>query len=299
MEGFILEGIAKHEKTDRTKSIGSSDIPTILGLNPYGTPLETWAEKTGKVAPKAENAAMKYGKRVEPIIQELWQDLNADCHLYPNDTVFQHKDYEWATATPDSFIAPDEGEIGILECKHTAVAKDWDAGGIPDYAHIQVQWQMGICGINWSRIAAVVGGRAGDLKDVRVNFDELIWNMALEAAIKFWDCVQKDIPPMAGVGDLQLLRQVMELREEQVALADEQWAKDYEAAKVAHKEAQDAAKVAEDRKKELEAQIAQELGGCNVGVFSGGQIITIKEVIRKPYTTKESRYWTFNYKGNK
>ena len=33
---------------ERTKGIGGSDVSTILGLNPYKTPLQLWEEKTGK-----------------------------------------------------------------------------------------------------------------------------------------------------------------------------------------------------------------------------------------------------------
>ena len=30
---------------ERTKGIGGSDVATILGLNPYKTPLQLWEEK--------------------------------------------------------------------------------------------------------------------------------------------------------------------------------------------------------------------------------------------------------------
>ena len=33
---------------ERTKGIGGSDVATVLGLNPYKTPLSLWEEKTGK-----------------------------------------------------------------------------------------------------------------------------------------------------------------------------------------------------------------------------------------------------------
>jgi predicted phage-related endonuclease len=33
---------------DRRKCIGGSDIDAILGLSPYRTPVDVWAEKTGR-----------------------------------------------------------------------------------------------------------------------------------------------------------------------------------------------------------------------------------------------------------
>ena len=33
---------------ERSKGIGGSDVATVLGLNPYKTPLSLWEEKTGK-----------------------------------------------------------------------------------------------------------------------------------------------------------------------------------------------------------------------------------------------------------
>ena len=46
---------------ERTKGIGGSDVATVLGLNPYKTPLELWEEKTGKTAGKEAGQAAYWG----------------------------------------------------------------------------------------------------------------------------------------------------------------------------------------------------------------------------------------------
>lgn len=41
---------------ERTKGIGGSDVATILGLNPYKTPLQLWEEKpAGPLDPRPLN----------------------------------------------------------------------------------------------------------------------------------------------------------------------------------------------------------------------------------------------------
>ena len=44
---------------DRSCGIGSSEVATVLGLNPWETPLQLWRRKKGIDPPKAENFAMK------------------------------------------------------------------------------------------------------------------------------------------------------------------------------------------------------------------------------------------------
>ena len=48
---------SSHEQwlENRKGGIGSSEVATIVGLNPYETPYQLWLRKTGQIPAKEEN----------------------------------------------------------------------------------------------------------------------------------------------------------------------------------------------------------------------------------------------------
>ena len=52
----------------RRQSIGGSDAATIVGLNPYSSPYELWADKLGRIPPKEDNEAMRQGRDLEDYV---------------------------------------------------------------------------------------------------------------------------------------------------------------------------------------------------------------------------------------
>ena len=55
----------------RQRGIGSSEVGSILGVNPYETPYMYWCRKLGLVERPAENAAMKLGHLLEGAVATL------------------------------------------------------------------------------------------------------------------------------------------------------------------------------------------------------------------------------------
>lgn len=53
-----------HER--RKRSIGGSESPTILGVNPWETPTELWERKTGRRPNPEETPAMRRGRTLNP-----------------------------------------------------------------------------------------------------------------------------------------------------------------------------------------------------------------------------------------
>jgi putative phage-type endonuclease len=63
----------------RRGGIGSSDAAAILGVSPYKTAYELYMEKVYGKEDEEDNAAMEYGRKMEPIIREWIEDT--DCIL--------------------------------------------------------------------------------------------------------------------------------------------------------------------------------------------------------------------------
>ncbi|GIV52679.1 MAG: hypothetical protein KatS3mg038_3200 [Candidatus Kapaibacterium sp.] len=53
---------------DRRSFLGASDAPAVLGLSPWRSAWEVWAEKTGRIDSWSGNAATSAGQLLEPAV---------------------------------------------------------------------------------------------------------------------------------------------------------------------------------------------------------------------------------------
>ena len=75
MSNTIIRPATHEEWLEVRKSgIGSSEVATIVGLNPWETPYQLWRRKRGLDAPKPENFAMKAGHYLEDAVSRFWAD---------------------------------------------------------------------------------------------------------------------------------------------------------------------------------------------------------------------------------
>lgn len=214
---------------ERTKGIGGSDVATVLGLNPYKTPLSLWEEKTGKAegSPAGEAAywgttledvvAKEFSKRTGMKIQRVnfllstgeggWMRGNIDRAIVNEQiakTVRVHKP-EKATET-GLMLSTDVG----LECKtaNAFMAEKWGPSQeaeivsgnvvtehqIPLYYETQIQWYMAVTGIKKFYVAVLIGGQ--DFRMYEVQRDEDVIKAIIEKCHAFWfKKVLADVPP--------------------------------------------------------------------------------------------------------
>lgn len=195
--------------------IGSGDIATILGLNPYKTPLKLWAEMTGKVQPVEENDAMWLGRRLEEVVVDFYQKKNPEAKQQKNLYLWGHDSFEMLMATPDYWIWEGEAQ-GVHEIKtaHFRKGNEWkeDEKKAPLAYQCQGHWQCGITKTKFFRLTCLVGGR--ELPSLRFNFDPSIFDMMVEKALAFWDCVKDKTPPPALADDAETLTEIFGKKEE-------------------------------------------------------------------------------------
>lgn len=124
----------------RDRSIGSSDIPVILGLTKK-TPFQLWCEKMGfgeKVSAYVEEHVMKPGLEVEQKLRD-WFHMEYGVKVDPS--VVQHDDFEWAIASLDGIT---KSLDLITEFKNVKQEYHQMAcyGKVPEPYYAQCQWQM-------------------------------------------------------------------------------------------------------------------------------------------------------------
>lgn len=147
-----------------TPVIGSSDVATIMGLNPYMTPYQYWRMQKG-IDPNTEGNENTYrGQFKEDAIAKMFAQAtgekiiqkSAEITVYRNDKL-----PHFMQAAPDREIfAGSRGSRYVLECKDTKMyLRELDEETVPLMWYVQIQYQMGIMERDAAYIAAEEGSK--------------------------------------------------------------------------------------------------------------------------------------------
>lgn len=173
----------------RKTGIGSSEVATIVGLNPWETPYQLWRRKTGQDAAKTENFAMKAGHYLEDAVSQFWQDETGRevIKRSAGDWLIRDNEKTYLQVSPDRTYWLDgekhnDQNKGILECKTTQMTIDSE--DIPKHWFCQVQYQLGVAGLTNGSLAWLCSGREFGYKDIAFVPDFYGW--LEEEVSKFW-----------------------------------------------------------------------------------------------------------------
>ena len=191
-------------KTNRHEYIGGSDIAAIMGMSRWKTPLKLWLEKTQKTpAPDlSDNEAVELGTELEEFVAKKFSRLTGKA-VRRSPKMYQHPQYQYMRAHIDRLVT---GSDELLECKTCSAFKlqEWEGDEIPQEYILQVIWYLGITGRKRAWIACLIGGQKFKYKSV--DFDFELFELMVDAAKNFWNCVLTDTPPMIAAGDNDLMK---------------------------------------------------------------------------------------------
>jgi putative phage-type endonuclease len=137
------------------KGISGSDIGAILGVSPFKSTYTLWAEKRGLVSDQIEpSIPMRMGTLFEPAIRQLFSEQHPTFEVLETGTWTSHINPTWK-ANPDGLIRYLDGDLGILEIKHTS--QYWSE--LPRTYFEQVHWYLDVLALPFAIVAAVTGGR--------------------------------------------------------------------------------------------------------------------------------------------
>ena len=200
---------------ERQNGLGASDAGSIIGVSPWKTNVQLWAEKTGQREPEdiSEKPPVKYGHDAEPHIRALFALDHPKLKVeYTNPyKIIRNDVHPFIFCTPDGELwDPETGRHGGLEIKTTEILssykwKEWKDGNIPQTYYAQVLHQMIATGWDFVWLVAQIKwtDRDGNLikitreyyidrNDVQEDIDHLTPSL-----IEFWKCVQtKTCPPL-------------------------------------------------------------------------------------------------------
>jgi putative phage-type endonuclease len=182
------------QRRARLEGLGGSDVAVALGLSPWRTQLQLWAEKTGNSPPPTETPAMEWGSRLESVIADKFRDENPQWTLEtgnPEDLPLKHPDVPFLQALPDGIIMKDGKPVGIWEGKTSSV--DWADDVPPIYYVLQVQHYMYVTGLKMAVISCLFRGREYVEYTVKLEHKDYT-NHVLPELINFWKTVENNLP---------------------------------------------------------------------------------------------------------
>ena len=185
---------ATHEEwlEERSKGIGSSEVGTIMGVNHFDTPYRLWRRKVGIDGPVESNEAMEMGHLLEPAVAQRFEEITGNWVVKNSagDWIAVDDERPWLRVSPDRVYIPagkkrTRSNWRILECKTTSQVIDPE--NIPLYWRCQVQYQMGVLGIQKASVAWIS-------TSPRLHFDymEMDFNPGFYASMtaeldRFWN----------------------------------------------------------------------------------------------------------------
>lgn len=184
----------------RRSGIGGSDAAAILGLNPYKTAVDVWLEKTGKAGVEADNEVMWFGRNVEPIIAQRFEQ-ETGYKVRMDNKIRYHGEYDFVLANLDRTIVAHNGRgPGVLEIKSTNkfYREQWELA-IPEMWYLQVQHYMLVTGYEWGYVAYLVD-RSYEQQPVEADKD--LHEQMIQRYTDFWHShVLTGTPPQAATAN--------------------------------------------------------------------------------------------------
>lgn len=184
----------------RNNGIGSSEVATVLGLNPFETPYRLWRRKKGIDTPPEETFAMRAGHYLEDAVARFYADETGA-------TIIKNSSGDWFYINdlrPYMQVSPDrtgwpkgarhnESNKIIVECKTTQLSVDAD--DVPDHWYLQLQYQLGVSETEHGALAWFSRGRDFGYKEL--DFEEGIFKFITNRLDEFWEryIIGDEIPP--------------------------------------------------------------------------------------------------------
>lgn len=269
--------------------LGAHQILSILGIG-RSTPLQTWAELTGKIERPdiSRKSYVRRGVALEEAVARLYSEESGRT-VSPSPGLVQHPAHDWIALTPDRTVAFPHGP-GLLEAKTAGFgrSREW-AAGPPLAVVVQLQMQLAVCEMP-------VGSAACIPVDADEDAEPVLWqDLAADAMLveriltalsewreHYW---LKDVPPPATAEDTgtaramfprEVVGSVMTMTPEM----EEMWT----ARRCILLDIKDRQAQAD----EIEARLKLAIGE-NEWAQGSGYVLRWREQIRKGYTVQESK----------
>lgn len=305
----------------RKNTLGSSEIPALLGLHPQSTAFEVFALKTGRYErPRStirvrDNSIhlppLERGNFMEEKGFELARMLRPAWSITPNTipgggSIFQDAATR-LSSTPDAFLtAPDRPGRGALQIKTIAqmvfdkgFKDDVGEAELPGYIAVQAIVDAWLSGCEWACAGLMVANFCVDFYLFDVPLHQGILSRVLAEAAEFWRRVETGDPyPPDYARDGDALKRIYADDDGgTIDLSHNERALKLVAARDGLKRIEGAGGDAAKERKVIDAEIVHLLGNAACGILGDGRTIEAKTVRVKGHTVPPNSYRSVKIKG--
>lgn len=194
----------------RGTGLGASDAPAVMGVSPYQTRFELWAEKTGLLARQELNpfavAAMRRGNELEPVARAKYEKEHAGGVLFP-PVSGEHDDFPEIRASLDGYNV-DLNKFIEIKCPGKEDQSKARKGIVPDKYAVQMQVQFAVTGAESADYVSFDG--KDELIVIPVKPDKKFQGEIIQSMREFWELVTNKTPPKTDVSEYGKVIQQME-----------------------------------------------------------------------------------------
>ena len=185
--------LTREEWLDKRRGyIGGSDASVCVGLNPYRSLAELYADKKGLLPDREENEAIRLGRDLEEYVAQRFCEATGK-KVRRDSNMYVIRDKPFIGADIDRRVI---GENAILECKTTNNwgKNDFDGGEIPPIYYCQCLHYLEVTGAERCYLAVLIFGRGFYWFVIERNEREQ--KALIDAETFFWkEYIEKDKTP--------------------------------------------------------------------------------------------------------
>ncbi len=173
----------------RRKGIGGSEAAAVLGLNPYCTPYQIYAEKKEGLV-REQNDEMLWGSLHEQTIRQQYCLRNKVTVEVP--ALIKSESHPFMLANVDGITSNKR----LLEIKTSRFGHGFGESGtdeIPETYLIQVQHYLAVTMLPVADVAVLISG--SEYRQYEIEADKELQDMIIEGEATWWDNYLKNIPP--------------------------------------------------------------------------------------------------------
>lgn len=281
----MIVSTINHEQ--RQKSLHSTDVSAILGLNPKRDGHTVFLEKNGRIEPFAGNDATDMGNWLEPSILNIAEselgplERNVVCRAAEVDCPLVATLDSSIVATRKPCEAKTSGIVG-------PIYGDWGDEGtdvVPQQYLVQASVQMLCSGSDLVHLYALLGGRG--LVRYRILRDEELISVIVDHCSRWWDRhIEQGVEPeRTGPVPMEIVKRIRRKPKKVIELGPESLmaVAEYDALKTA----------VSDEKKLLEgaqSNLIMLLGDAEAGLLPDGRMVRYGSQHRRGYTVDPCDY---------
>jgi putative phage-type endonuclease len=183
----------------RPLKIGGSDIAKVVGVSPYGGPVDVY-RRIVEGHEVAQTQPMRRGQLLEPVVRAMYVEATG-TELEPHPGVIESKRYPWMMASVDDLAKPHK--IAEYKSANFRTLHRWGEEGsdeVPEEYALQCHYYMCATDRPEADVAVLIAGDTFRVYHLRRDLE--IESFLIEAAERFWkDHILTKRPPPPDATD--------------------------------------------------------------------------------------------------